>query len=62
MSRAPEEGPLIILRDIPFPKMAKFLHDNVCDLPPHVMDSETAEGLDEFLRLLRNIYADAEHF
>jgi hypothetical protein len=53
---------LIILRDIPFPKMAKFLHDNVCDLPPHVMDSETAEGLDEFLRLLRNIYADAEHF
>jgi hypothetical protein len=62
MSRAPEEGPLIILRDIPFPRMAKFLHDNVCGLPPDVMDSKTAEGLREFHRLLRNIYADTEHF
>lgn len=52
---------MIILRDIPFPKMAKFLHDNVCDPPGNTTDKR-AKGFEELPLLLKSIFADTEHF
>ena len=53
---------MIILRDVTFSRMARFLHDNVCEMPPGVVTGEMREGLADLLALLKEIYEDHEAF
>ena len=51
---------MIILRDVPFRDMAKFLYHNVCKLPEDEFD--TRDGLADYLLMLKEIYAEPEAF
>ena len=61
---------MIILRDVPFRKMARFLYDNVCEMPRELASDlelggdrkDTAAGLADYLALLKEIYSDVESF
>ncbi len=53
---------MIILKDVPFERQARFLHDNICAYPGNPAFEQAAggmaEGLRAYLDLLRAIYSD----
>lgn len=64
------ENGMIILRDVPFRKMARFLYDNVCEMPRDLAPGLGSEddrkdvtaGLEDYLALLKEIYSETESF
>ncbi|MEM3088589.1 MAG: hypothetical protein QXP20_05700 [Candidatus Bathyarchaeia archaeon] len=61
---------MILQNDLPFSRRVKFLHDNVCEMPPDLHVSKTfgidgtniVSGLRDFLFLLKDVYTDMEFF
>lgn len=61
---------MIILRDVPFRKMARFFYDNVCEMPSDLASGLGSEddrkdiiaGLMDYHALLKEIYSDTASF
>ena len=60
---------MIIQKSVPFPRMARFYHDNVCDMPsdlaglgPEDDQQAFAEGLAHYQALLKAMYSDVVSF